>query len=620
MTQLHEPPNVVSAGRPPIRIEVPERPELPPTVALVGELDGTGFRDRQWLILRNGRFLQVTELLYRIAEHADGDHTVEEIAERVSESMDKLVSPDQVRYLLTTTLIPRGLIAPPAGLTILQAPDRVRSALAVNMRLRMLGPDILDPIARVLQLLFAPPVLIPMLIAIIGTHVWLYFSHGITGSLRAALFTPGGLIVLLGLLLVSGFFHELGHAAGLRYGGGRVRGMGVGLYIVYPVTYTDVTDSYRLGRWARVRTDLGGFYFHLIFALGVLAFGLASGQEMLLFFIPLIDLAILRQSLPFVRFDGYWIFADLTGIPDFFTFVGPFVSDLLPGRARRPSTLPPLKAWVKVVFGLYLATTLPLLTILYVVMVRGLPSFIATTLDALRLQHAVASDAWTRADWLITGAAFTQLVFLALPLLGIAYVLYATGRRLGLVIWKLSKPTPTRRAIGALVTAGVISLLAVAWAPQMPTLLRIEPAGVQHFTVTDRTHVTGPVVYAEDPPVGGPHAPIWLNCGFYDSPVATEYAVHSLEHGAVWITYRPDLADQQVAALRQLTRTHAFVVASPYPGLQAPIIASAWGRQLVLDSTDDARLNAFVQAFERGPQAPEPTQPCSGGVGQPTSR
>ena len=216
--------------------------------------------------------------------------------------------------------------------------------------------------------------------------------------------------------------------------------------------------------------------------------------------------------------------------------------------------------------------------------------------------------------------ALTQLVFLALPLLGIAYVLYSTARRLGLMIWKLSKPTPTRRAIGALLIAGVASLLALAWAPQVPVVLRTEPASVQHFTVTDRTHVTGSVVYPEDPPVGGPHAPIWLNCGFYDSPVPTEYAVHSLEHGAVWITYRPDLADRQVADLQQRTHAHSYVLASPYPGLQAPIIASAWGRQLALDSTQDARLDAFVRAFARGPQAPAPTPPCTGGVGQPTTR
>src|SRR5690348_10067614 len=80
-----------------------------------------------------------------------------------------------------------------------------------------------------------------------------------------------------------------------------------------------------LGRWARVRTDLGGFYFHLIFALGIIALSLATGREFLLLAVPLINLDMLYQWLVFVRFDGYWVLADLTGIPDFFSQVMAFL-------------------------------------------------------------------------------------------------------------------------------------------------------------------------------------------------------------------------------------------------------------------------------------------------------
>ncbi|MBA3445542.1 MAG: hypothetical protein H0T58_11920, partial [Gemmatimonadales bacterium] len=87
-------------------------------------------------------------------------------------------------------------------------------------------------------------------------------------------------------------FHEFGHASALRYGGGRVRGMGAGFYLIYPAFFTDVTDSYRLGRWARVRTDLGGFYFHLTFALGLIGLYWVTGQEFLLVVVLLINLDI----------------------------------------------------------------------------------------------------------------------------------------------------------------------------------------------------------------------------------------------------------------------------------------------------------------------------------------
>ena len=91
--------------------------------------------------------------------------------------------------------------------------------------------------------------------------------------------------------------------------------------------------------------------------------------------------------------------------------------------------------------------------------------------------------------------------------------------------------------------------------------------------------MTTPVSYPQRPPVGGDHSPIWQNCGFYDDPIANENGVHSLEHGVVWITYRPDLSQDQVNALRRLARNERHILVSPFPGLPAPVVASAWGRQ-----------------------------------------
>jgi hypothetical protein len=141
--------------------------------------------------------------------------------------------------------------------------------------------------------------------------------------------------------------------------------------------------------------------------------------------------------------------------------------------------------------------------------------------------------------------------------------------------------------------------------------------GLETFADVDAGHVNGPVSYPQTPPVGGPHHPLWQNCGIYDQPVPNEQAVHSLEHGAVWITYRPDLATEEVALLRELVRGKSHALLSPYPGLPAPVVASAWGLQLKLDGADDARLPFFVQKYHSGPQTPEPGAPCSGAVGEP---
>lgn len=125
------------------------------------------------------------------------------------------------------------------------------------------------------------------------------------------------------------------------------------------------------------------------------------------------------------------------------------------------------------------------------------------------------------------------------------------------------------------------------------------------------------MTYPQNPPVGGIHNAAWQNCGVYDQPIANENGVHSLEHGAVWIAYRPDLPTEQVAQLRALVRGRTYTLLAPYEGLPAPIVAMAWGAQLSLESGSDPRLLQFMTAYIQGPQTPEPGASCSGAIGTP---
>jgi hypothetical protein len=134
------------------------------------------------------------------------------------------------------------------------------------------------------------------------------------------------------------------------------------------------------------------------------------------------------------------------------------------------------------------------------------------------------------------------------------------------------------------------------------------PEGVESFAVA-ATHTTDPVAYPQTPPVGGPHNPTWQTCVFYDRPVPSETAVHSLEHGAIWVTYRPDLPPDQVDVLARLARSRRDMLVSRWDdGLPAPVVVSSWGRQLKLASATDPKLVQFAQAFSG--QAPEPNGPC----------
>ncbi len=169
---------------------------------------------------------------------------------------------------------------------------------------------------------------------------------------------------------------------------------------------------------------------------------------------------------------------------------------------------------------------------------------------------------------------------------------------------------------GALLLVGIVAY-ATYETMQQRTARTASIDGVQLYPAEERGHTDGAVVYDVIPPVGGQHNANWLNCGVYDQPVASENAVHSLEHGAVWITYRPDLPADQVAQLRALVRGRDYALLSPYPGLPAPVAASAWGVQLRVDSAGDARLGRFLTKYMQGPQTPEPGAVCYGGVGNP---
>jgi hypothetical protein len=173
----------------------------------------------------------------------------------------------------------------------------------------------------------------------------------------------------------------------------------------------------------------------------------------------------------------------------------------------------------------------------------------------------------------------------------------------------------------------IIGLIATVFLAGFATLVIVDarqqrasspPGEVQNIDVGSAgQHTEGDVDYAQTPPAGGEHNPIWQNCGFYTEPVRDENAVHSLEHGAVWITYSPDLPQDEIERLRDLAQSQTYVLVSPYPGLDSPVVASAWGKQLRLESAEDPALEQFIGAYRQGPQTPEPGAACTGGIGEP---
>lgn len=181
------------------------------------------------------------------------------------------------------------------------------------------------------------------------------------------------------------------------------------------------------------------------------------------------------------------------------------------------------------------------------------------------------------------------------------------------------------RRIGliAAITAGVAVLglvvTSVVLTPQSASYSAggdgAEIDGVETFENAS-LHVETPVDYPQTPPAGGEHHPTWLNCGVYTEPVPNEYAVHSLEHGALWVTYDPALSSDELATLKAALPS-TYVILSPFADLPSPIVVSGWNAQLQVEAADDQRVAAFFEEYWKSNNVPEPGALCTGAFDAP---
>lgn len=172
-------------------------------------------------------------------------------------------------------------------------------------------------------------------------------------------------------------------------------------------------------------------------------------------------------------------------------------------------------------------------------------------------------------------------------------------------------------SLAAVAVVGTLVTVALINDPPPPSPEDIEVAGLQTFEDLSADHVDAAVAYEQSPPVGGDHASRWLNCGTYSEPVPGENAVHALEHGAVWMTYDPTkVSEADIQSLDEAI-PDTYSVLSPLEGTESPIMMSAWGAQVGLDSPQDERIGLFVSKYWQSPDAPEPGAACTGGIDAP---
>jgi putative peptide zinc metalloprotease protein len=307
---------------------------------------------------------------------------------------------------------------------------------------------------------FWPPVVLAVVAGLALVDYWLFFVHGLGQGLRASVQHPAVFLLVVGIVVVSAALHELGHAAACRYGGARPGGMGMGIYVVWPAFYTDVTDAYQLDRRGRLRTDLGGVYVNAMVVLAIAGVHALTGYEPLVLVMFLLQVQVLQQMLPFLRLDGYYVVSDLVGVPDLFRRIGPVLRSAIPFHQPEPQVAQ-LKPWVHRVVTGWVLVIVPVLLVNVGYIVLAFPRIAATSWDSAsrllgQLGHGgTAATAWT----------VTQLVLLALPAIGITYTLTRTARRAGAGAWGWSADSAGRRALVTVGVGAFIGGLAVAWWP-----------------------------------------------------------------------------------------------------------------------------------------------------------
>ncbi|TDB86413.1 hypothetical protein E1264_17990 [Actinomadura sp. KC216] len=426
-------------------------PALAEGAELVGEFKNSGYREPPQLVrLPNGQLVRLPPLLFLVAralhEHrdlADADVTraLDRVAAAVSEQAGAQLTAEQVVYLVDHKLGPLGVTTYSDG-----TPAPVVKAdpfLALRFRVAVFPESFTWFVGGLFSWLFRPVAMAVMVIAFLVGEAWLLTTRSIAEALSVAILNPVSILLVMGLGIASCAFHEVGHATACRYGGVRPGVMGCGIYIVWPAFYTDITESYRLSRGGRLRADLGGVYFNAIFIVVLTLAYLQTGFEPLLVAVLYVNLEIIQQLLPTLRFDGYYIMSDLIGIPDLFKYIGPILRRTL---LRRPAEAPlnDLKRWPQVFVTLWVLTVVPVLAFQLGLIVSQVPSLVAKDLEMMRRLASAASHGAGALELVTAGL---QIFLLALPLAGVALILYGMGRRL--VRWAVryvqgptSKPMP----------------------------------------------------------------------------------------------------------------------------------------------------------------------------------
>jgi putative peptide zinc metalloprotease protein len=521
---------VTATAQPSAPVEAPPQGALDRAhgVELLGDVHGSGYKEGAALVRRgDGQMVQLGPLMYALLECVDGQRDPAELAACLSESTGRTFDEEHV-IALAEKLAAQGLLAGTED----KAPPRSNPLLALRWKVLVTNPQITKRLTAPFTMLFRPWLLWPILAAFLAVCWFVLIHKGVASATHQAFHNPELLLLVFVLSIASAGFHELGHASACRYGGGTPGGMGMGLYLVWPAFYTDVTDAYRLPRRDRLRTDLGGLYFNTIVSVATIGAWLVWHVDALLLLVAVQLIEMVKQLSPMIRADGYHILADATGVPDLYAHIGPTLKRLLPGHGREPSAL---SGRARTVVTLWVLVVVPVLLSLAVGAILLFPRLLATGWESARHIGSAIPGQVEHGQILGLIISLGRLLGLCLPVAGtflmaqkLLQSLLAKGRA-----W--SGGRPLRRGVLVAAAAAATCGVALAWWPagQYQPIRATERGTLVSF-VSAPTHAARPapqpraVQLAPGPhlavsmiPVGGAtkeHPALFVIAGTQDKP------------------------------------------------------------------------------------------------------
>ena len=273
--------------------------------------------DDRYLAIKEEKYFYIGELLYVILSKVKEKMTIAEIQQALTVENNVELQEEELNSILQKSILQLNLDVTQDA----EQADIIRNRSSyIFLQFELVNEVFLQKLASPLVFLFQKSIFVPILVLSFFSSIFYFmFSAKAMGSIALGWQELTTVYVVLGLIFMA---HELGHAVACKKYDIAPKSIGFGFYLIFPAFFTDVSRVWSLGKRKRIVINLGGVYFQsiinvfLITAYYLLGSQNAGLQDIVQIIILTNTFVYLYSLVPFLRYDGYWIYSDYFEIPN----------------------------------------------------------------------------------------------------------------------------------------------------------------------------------------------------------------------------------------------------------------------------------------------------------------